>query len=210
MFPTGAYAHSFGLEALVEHGTVQDEPSLRRYLADVMVPSLAGTDLPIVHAAWQAASARDAARLVELDDLAEALRPTRELRDASRRTGSQRLQTLLELDPRNLLREFVDLGGKGHAPVVYGIECALWSVPERSALQAFAYQAVAGLVSAAFKLIPLGQMAAQRLIADLAESLETHVDDALRIAPDDAGWFAPMTDIASSRHEQAYTRLFIS
>jgi urease accessory protein len=210
MFPTGAYAHSFGLEGLVEQGAVSDEPSLRTYLLRHVVPALAAAELPLVHAAWQAAGARDAARLVELDDLAEALRTTRELREASRRIGFQRLQTLLQLDTNQLLQDFVELGGAGHAPVVFGIECSLWNVPERSALQAYAYQAVSGQVAAAFKLLSFGQMAAQRLINDLGAELEARIDAALAVAPDDAGWFAPLTDIASSRHEQAYTRLFIS
>jgi urease accessory protein len=210
MFPTGAYAHSFGLEGLVEQGIVKDEATLLDYLSGAVLPSLSAVDLPLVHAAWQAAAQNDVERLLDLDDLANALRPTRELRDASRRTGSQRLHTLRQLRPHDLLASFVERGGEGHAPVVFGMETALWEVPERSALQAFVYQAVSGQITAAVKLIAIGQMTVQRIITELAAEMEERIDAAMVTTPEDAGWFSPLPDIASARHERAYTRLFIS
>jgi urease accessory protein len=209
MFPTGAYAHSFGLEGLVEDGTVIDEESLRDYLLHAFLPAVASMDLPLVHAAWCATASGSADTMMDLDDLAGALRPTRELRLASRRTGSQRLATIIELKPHALLCEFQHRGG-GHAAIVFGMECALWEVPDLAAVQAYGYQALAGQIAAAMKLISMGQLAAQRLLGDLMTELARHVDTATDIVPDDAGWFQPLADIASGRHERAHTRLFIS
>ena len=108
------------------------------------------------------------------------------------------------------MQEFVDRGADCHSAVVYGMECALWGVPARPAMRALVYQALAGQIAAAFKLIPLGQMSAQRILCDLTADIEFELDTAMKIPPEEAGWFTPLADIASARHERAYSRLFIS
>ena len=210
MFPSGSYAHSFALEGLVQDGSVCDEITLSDYLEHAFLPAVIGADVPIAHGAWKAAAIGDVARLLELDDLANTLRPTRELRDASRRTGLQRLRTSLELKPHKLVQDFLSQGGIGHAAVVIGMESALWQVPARAAMYTLVYQAIAGQVAAACKLIPLGQMAAQRILCDRTARVHAELGAAMHIAPEDAGWFTPLQDIASAKHERAYARLFIS
>ena len=210
MYPTGSYAHSFALEGLVQDGTVSDEATLRDYLTHGFFAAVAGGEVPVAHAAWKAAGSGDIERLLELDELANAMRPTMELREASRRTGLQRLRTAMEMKAHPLLQDFVDRGAGCHGAVVFGMECALWGVPARPAMRAFVYQALAGQIAAAFKLIPIGQMTAQRILCDLTADIEFELDSAMKIPPEEAGWFTPLADIASARHERAYSRLFIS
>jgi urease accessory protein len=75
---------------------------------------------------------------------------------------------------------------------------------------AFAYSASAGLVSAAMKLLPLGQSRAQALLSRLGEAAGewTRVADGMKL--EELGGFTPALDIASMRHETAAPRLFIS
>jgi len=54
-YPTGAYAHSYGLEGLVQAGIVHDRASLRTFLLDSVLPPLARGDLPVAARAWAAA-----------------------------------------------------------------------------------------------------------------------------------------------------------
>ena len=56
-FPTGSYAHSFGLEELVRQGQVHDEASLRGFLYEHAIPGLTHVDLPLVRESRAAAMA---------------------------------------------------------------------------------------------------------------------------------------------------------
>ena len=75
-FPTGAYAHSFGLEGLAQSGVVRDRATLRTFLLEHVLPPLARTDLPIAAHAWAAVGAQppDWDQLRELCFLGSALR----------------------------------------------------------------------------------------------------------------------------------------
>jgi urease accessory protein len=60
------------------------------------------------------------------------------------------------------------------------------------------------------KLIPLGQVAGQRLLLTLAEGIPVVVESALGLDDDDLGGALPIVALASSLHETQYTRLFRS
>ena len=65
-FPTGAFAHSFGLEAAWQQGEIEDVAALRRFL-DASICQAGRSVLPFVTAAH-----KDHSRLETLDALAEA------------------------------------------------------------------------------------------------------------------------------------------
>ena len=211
IFPTGSYAHSFGLEGIVQRGLVQDEESLRIFLKQVIAPALAHIELPFV---FQAHQTTDVAKLCALDELAGALKGARELRDASRSIGAQRLQLLAQLAPHPLLDalEARRQAGEfsGHGPIVFGIQMALAQTPAPAALAAYYYQGLAAMVSAALKLIRIGQTGCQRLLTELLRETPAAIATAMALTIDEIGWFCPTLDIASAEHETAYNRLFIS
>jgi urease accessory protein len=63
---------------------------------------------------------------------------------------------------------------------------------------------------AAIKSVPLGQLAAQRLLKDLAARIPPAVVRARTMADDEITSFAPGLALASARHETQYSRLFRS
>jgi urease accessory protein len=73
-------------------------------------------------------------------------------------------------------------------------------------LQAF----TANLISAAVRLVPLGQSAGLRVLAALEKTLLATATDAANATLDDLGGCAFRSDIAAMRHETQYTRLFRS
>jgi urease accessory protein len=209
-FPTGGYAHSFGLEDFTHSGRVRDEATLIAFLRDHVVPALAHVELPLVREAHRAADDLD--RQLGIDRLAGALKLPRELREASLQTGRRRLATLLRVRPTprlEALHAAIDsTPTRGHHAVVWGVACA--DLPLTAALAAAFYQATSGQCMAAPKLLRLGQEAAQRALAATLALLPAAVETARQIPLDEIGWFDPALDLASMRHELANERLFIS
>ncbi len=214
IFPSGTYAHSFGLEGMVQLDLVSDLESLRNFLLKSVLPTLQHLELPALRYAFEAASDGNVSRILELDARYAAMKTAQELRTASSRIGTQRLQMLAQLTPHPLFQTLEDERAANrfhaHAPIVFGVQTAIAQTPLPAALLAWYYQTAAALVSAAMKLIRLGQMGGQSLLTECLGRAGVIARQALEVAEPDMGWFAPALDIASARHESAYTRIFIS
>lgn len=213
-YPTGAYAHSFGLEGLVEEGVVRDRETLRRFLLLSVLPTLRSVELPLAAHAWRAFAAEDWAAVGALCELASALRAPREARAASEAIGRQRAELAAGLHDSSLAREFLRLAREQGWPHCSAISAALEArvhgAPLEAALAAVAYAAVAGVISAAMKLLRLGQNGAQGLLTEALALCPPSVADAAAAPLSEIGWFNPWLDVAAARHERAAARLFIS
>lgn len=93
-------------------------------------------------------------------------------------------------------------------PVAVGMLAAAQGVAARDAVLAFLHAGTANLVSAAVRLIPLGQSAGLRVQAALEPRIIGTAQRAAAATLDEIGGFCPRADIASMRHETQYTRLF--
>lgn len=215
-YPTGTYAHSFGLEGLVQAGAVRDRGTLREFLLGQTVPQLGRTELPIAAHAWDAAGASpDWETLRALCELGAALRGTRELRAASAAIGAQRLDFAVTVHGDvGLAAEFNRRAASGGWPrpscVAAAIEGRALGAPREAVLAAVLYGAVSALVAAAVKLLRLGQNASHTLLAEALAAGEAEIANAPTRPLAALGAFNPWWDIASSRHETADFRLFIS
>ncbi len=95
-------------------------------------------------------------------------------------------------------------------PVAVAVAAAVAEIPLRPALCAYLHAFAANLVSAALRLIPLGQTDGQRAIEAMQATALAAAADALARREDDWGGAAALVDWTSMRHETQYTRLFRS
>ncbi|MEO8615508.1 MAG: urease accessory UreF family protein [Luteolibacter sp.] len=205
-YPSGAYAHSFGLEELVESGVVRTARDLEDFLEKQILPALLTFEIPFFACAHAAVVSGDAGKLLELDEELDAWRIPAELRDASRRIGSQRLNLLVQLDPSPMVLRHRELSPRSHHLIVTALE--LSGLPLAQAARAFAFQSIAGLTAASMKLMRIGQTSCQLIARRTLTKLGEKIDDSLSQPVD--GWFNPLLEIASLRHARAHARLFIS
>lgn len=205
-YPSGAYAHSFGLEEIVESGLVRTAEDLGKFLETQVIPALLAFEIPFFARAHRAAVRMDHDELLSMDMELDAWRVPAEIRDASRRIGSQRLALLDSLDGSPFISSFRAACPRGHHLVVAALE--LSTLPVSQAARAFAFQSVAGLAAASMKLIRIGQSACQGVLRRALVLLGRGIDAALSREPD--GWFNPLLEIASLRHARSHERLFIS
>lgn len=208
LFPTGSFAHSGGLEGLCGEGILKTAADAERGIREILRGSFERIDLPACGLAHRAAEGGEISALSQIDARVDGLKAPREAREASQSIGRRRL---LVVDAPEAFRALV-LADRtpGHQAVVMGVQGACEGASREETLLAFYYAASAGLVSAAMKLLPLGQTRAQALLRSLGEAAPDRIREADRLTLDELGGFLPLLDIAAMRHEVAVPRLFIS
>lgn len=209
-FPTGAYAHSFGLEGLTHENVIKNAATLRTFLFTAFLSGLARVDLPLAALAWRALEQPDWEQLRAVGERASALKPSREPREASENIGRQRLDMLALLHPGGVAEEYRRRGLPVNAPLAAALEGRTLGAPESAVLAAIYYSSVAGMIAAAMKLARLGQNAAQSLLAEALRRAPEFLAEAVATPLEETGFFNPWLDIAAARHETADGRLFIS
>jgi urease accessory protein len=217
-YPTGAYAHSFGLEGLVEQGVVRDRETLRAFLLHSALPALRQAELPLVVHAWTAlggaADAVNWAKIGELSRLGSALKSAKEARLAAENIGRQRVELTARLRLHALAAEYLkraEAEGWPHSPALAAaLEARVLGAPLEAAMASVYYASLAGLLAAAMKLLRLGQNGCQTLLTEMMQRAPEIVAAARTVQVEEIGWFNPWLDIAAARHEGAAARLFIS
>ena len=211
LFPTGAYAHSLGFEESVRLGIVRDEASLLGFLSGQIIPAQRQQELPYLRFAFDARGLDD---VCAIDREIGAWKLARETREASAQLGVRRLKALRTISDAPLLADFEQaIAGQrasGHHLVVCALQARVENIPLEAALATYFYQSLAAICAAAMKLIRIGQDGCQRSLRAAAVNPQATVRDSLAVAREDAGWFNPLLEIASMRHERADERLFIS
>ncbi len=212
LFPTGAYAHSLGFEEFARLANVRDEAGLRGFAELHLIPALHELELPYLRFAFDAVE--NLAALWEVDREISAWKLAREAREASTSIGRRRLAALRVVNDAPLYAEFADAiargEARGHHLTVCAVQARAEGFPLPAALAAYFYHSIAGLCSAALKLIRIGQDGCQRVLRHALMHAETTIAASLAVERDEAGVFDPLIEIASMRHEFANERLFIS
>ena len=206
--PVGAYAYSQGLEWAVEARWVTDASSLRQWLDEQLTHALGCVDLPILARLHAAAIAGDDAALRLWSRQLIARRETRELIADDCDRGHALARLLRDLG----IAAAIPWVTRADAPfaTASAIAAAEWDLPLEATLQVYAWAWLENQVLAGVKLIPLGQVAGQRLLLELAPRIVPVCAQALRCDEDAIGATLPALALASSLHETQYTRLFRS
>jgi urease accessory protein len=210
-YPVGAYAYSHGLEWAVEAGAVADEASLAAWLGDVLAHGTGRNDAILLAAAYRAVAALDGCALVDVNDLALALAPSRELRLETSQQGRSFLDVTLAAWPAAPLSGLAPhLAGEVAYPVAVALAAAAHDVPLPATLEAFLLAFMQNLVSAGLRLAPLGQTGGMRVLASLAPTIAVLARDILDLTIEDLGSATFRADLGSFLHETQYMRLFRS
>lgn len=214
LFPAGAYAHSFGLESYMQAGTVRDAAGVEAFLCALLEGSSGPTDAVVALWAWRAARSDDLETCLRIDRTFDAMKPAAELRSASRQMGRQVLRIASHQGGRRLLADLfraVERGAApGHHPVAFGaVGSVLGWRPEETAA-AYLYSTCAAVVAAALRLLPLGQLAGQRILWRARPLIGRLAKEAQVTQPDEFWSFAPALEIAAMRHATLEARLFRS
>jgi urease accessory protein len=200
-FPTGAFAYSHGLEWAVEAGDITNETTLQAWLYDVLAHGTGRTDTILLRHAHRAAAEPTA--LQDIADLGYATASGRERQGESLAQGRA---FMLAAAPWGIpaAPERIPY------PVAVGAVAGAHRVPEDATAAAFLQAFTTNLISAAVRLVPLGQTAGLRVLAALEPTILSIATATKSATLDDVGGCAFRSDLAAMRHETQYTRLFRS
>ncbi|MEX5277211.1 urease accessory protein UreF [Kocuria sp. CPCC 205261] len=226
--PTGAFAHTFGMETYLERGTVSDQASfqdwLERFLdhqlvyADGLAVRLtaelfAGTTANGASAGTAPDSDIDAG-LVQLDALMFAQALPAQVRQAGLTMGRRLLEIGTLSLPGPGLERYARLVAEGtchsHQAIVFALIGVDHGVPPAAVTQAFLFSTLTSLTQNAVRGIPIGQNAGQRTLGALRPRVAAAWERISTLDMSDLGVVSPGLEIAQMHHETQRARMFMS
>jgi urease accessory protein len=209
--PIGTFAYSQGLEAATTAGWVRDEESARRWIVGLLESQLPALDLAVLARLWEAWGEDESAAprgVVTWSAFLRASRPSAELQLEERHLGAALARVLAGLG----LPEASTWATRDDVTyaTMFALAARRWEVPLAAAAQGFAFAWTEAQVSAAVRLVPLGQSAGQRILAAAAVGIPGAVERARALPAAEIGAASPRLALASAWHETQYSRLFRS
>jgi urease accessory protein len=206
--PIGAAAHSFGLEGLTELRAVQ--ANSLEFLLQSFLYEQGLVEACYCRAAYTACNERE--NLETLCCVLSARKPAKESRDASVVLGRRFLGLCSLVVPAEKAESLAGAfcNADTHHAIVFGYVSALLGFDEEHAVAAFLQQSLSALVSAAQRLMPIGQKQAVAALWFLKEELVRVVKESRIRDYRTVGSFMPLMEVASMRHPRLETRLFLS
>lgn len=213
-FPTGAFTHSCGFETWIHDGVVDDWREAERRCRDWLRHGIATCDAVAVVQSYRAALDGDAEKLADLDVRLAALKLARETRAASVMTGKALLAACRDIFELEGMRRYqammADGVCEGHHAVIYGVAGAGLALGETETVTSYLWSGFSNLVAVAQRLVPLGQVDAQRIVTAAGPLIDECVAIARTRAPERMCSTYAALDAAAMRHERLATRLCIS
>jgi urease accessory protein len=197
-FPTGAFAYSHGIEWAVEAGDIADGDTLRDWLADLLAHGAGRSDAILLRHAHR--------RDTDLDALAELAAAATLARERQAETLNQGAAFMRAARPWGV----PVLPDPVAYPVAVGALAGMHGIDVDATTLAYLQGIMANLISAAVRLVPLGQSAGLAVLAALEPVILRIADETRGATLDDLGGAAFRSDLAAMRHETQYTRLFRS
>jgi urease accessory protein len=226
--PIGGFAFSQGLESAIEQGWISNKAELQSWVSTMMLEAISNTDLPLLYKQRQAITENDANVFNSNEDWVCATRETSEILMAEKAIGSALLRLLknLEFDQGAPKIEWFGSYKKLSFISSFAMASYLFELDIEMALTGFAWAFIDNQVAAAVKLIPLGQTDGQNLLFTLSQLIPECVQQCVKsydaqstnynasvaqlIGTTSIGQSLAGLAIASSKHEQQYSRLFRS
>jgi urease accessory protein len=206
--PIGMYSYSQGLERAVNDGWIVTDEDAAAWLKGLLGEALARVDAPILARLYDAWHHDDRQSVDYWSQILMAYRETAELRSEDRQTG-QALARLLDkleiVEAQSWLRR-----PDATLATLFSLAAVRWHITKTDAIAGYLWGWLENQVLCAVKLVPLGQVAGQRLLMQLAALLPEMVNQAITVGDDEIGGSVFGLALTSSRHEMQYSRLFRS
>jgi urease accessory protein len=212
--PIGGFSHSAGLETYVQEGIVNNKKLSKEFVIEQLSQNICYTDAALVSLAFDATVNNDFQTILALDETCTAVKLPMEMRLASNKLGIRLLKIFHSNDQFILLNNYKESisaeHAYGHYCIAFGLLAQALNIKKQEALTGFYYNAAAGFITNAVKLIPLGQQVGQEILMSLFPLIDELVQISLSPDKNMIGFCCTGFDIRCMQHEQLYSRLYMS
>lgn len=212
--PIGGFSHSAGLETYVQQQLVNNTETVRSFVTEMLSKNIHYTDAALVSFAYDAAKENNINKIIELDEICNAVKLPEEIRQSSYKMGRRLLKIFHSLQDAALITEFNEAvktkTAAGHYCIVFGITAAIMQIEKQEALTGFYYNAAVGFVTNSVKLIPLSQQSGQEVLFSLHPLINNLAEKNMKPDVSLIGLCCAGFDIKSMQHERLYSRMYMS
>ena len=194
-FPVGGFAYSHGLETAINEGTLNDAATLEAWLLDLLQFGGAQSDAVLLNMAYAGEAATVDAQARAFATSAERLMET----DLQGAAFCETVRAVWDIDLGRLCY-----------PVAVGQAARAMHLEPELCTALYLQSFIANLVSAAMRLVPLGQVDGQKVQTALKPQCAAIAKACVGATLDDLNSCAWASDIAAMRHETQYSRVFRS
>jgi urease accessory protein len=209
--PIGAYSYSQGLEWMIDSGAIPDAAAVQRWIGDVLECVVADGEVAVLARLINACERGDRPAFAQWSAWHRASRESRELRAETEQMGASLVKLASDL---GMLDDASVALAASVAPITlpgaFALACNALGIRADAALAGYTMSWLENQVLVAIKVLPLGQVAGQKMLLALSARIPAVVARASTIGDDDVASFAPGVALASARHEAQYSRLFRS
>jgi urease accessory protein len=207
-FPSGAFAHSSGLEASLHHGVIAGLEDVAGFARQILVQTAYGS-LPLFREVH-----RNPDRLVEMDRLCNAFLSSAVANRASRAQGRSLLTSVARSFPDRGCAQLEELARHErigcHLAPIFGGVTRLLGIEEGDGERLALFLAVRGVGAAAIRLGLLGAYDAQALQSRMQGDIDPTILATRHLMACDIMQTAPILELFQSTHDRLYSRLFQS
>lgn len=205
-FPTGSFAHSWGLEAAWQQGEIETPAAVEAFVR-ASAQQAAYASIPLVNAVYCHPD-----RIETLDDLADAFLLNAVANRASRVQGRTLVTTACRVWPSETLAALARQAQSlhAHAAPLTGATFRAIELPLATVQRVVLYATARGVLSAAVRLGIVGSYEAQRMQYACGPALDGLAARCADLDETDLTQTAPVIDLLQAAHDRLYSRLFQS
>ncbi len=215
MFPIGSFTLSDGLETFVAERRINSISDLREY-AESYLTILTYNDLAGLIQAFNACDAFTSfeEKILELDRFMYVWKGPMEVREGSKKLCSRFIKIWDNLSEFPKLAAYKHLISSGKCIGIHSLAIGLYAydvgISVSQAAEIYTYQKMSALVTNAVKTVPLSQIQGQTVLSECLKKIPAIVSISKSLRLEDMGLGGTMFDIEAMRHEQLYSRLYMS
>ena len=193
-FPIGAFAYSHGLEWAIDKDHVSNGEKLQKWITDLLEYGSLRTDAIFISLILRGHDVK------KMNELSMALCPAGERLLETKLQGSAFAKVIEDVWQQDI--------GELSLPIAVALAAKNQNIEQDLILPAYLHAFCSNLISAAIRLIPIGQTEGQRIMLGLYTTISDLVKTASKSEIDDLNSACFFSDVSAMEHEYLQPRIF--